>query len=215
MKSKNQMWLFNPNMDYANKKIVIVWVWWVGSVSTYYLSQMWCNNITVIDMDEVEIHNTMSQFYKASDVWKLKTDALQKNIKDFNEINVNVINWEYNKSMIEWADIVISAVDNMDIRKTILDDCLDLNIEYFIEARMSWEVFMIFTINPFSQYEDWLSMRYPSSEADPEICTMKSISYNTWFIGSYICKITRDILMDKTPPFMVSVNLEDYSFTSV
>ena len=75
-KSKNQLWMFDPDADYAKKKVVIVWVWGVWSVAAYYISQMWCSDITIIDMDEVEVHNTASQFYKQSDLRRTKVDAL-------------------------------------------------------------------------------------------------------------------------------------------
>jgi len=44
---------------------------------------MGCENITLVDYDEVELHNTASQFYKTSDIGKLKVEALKDNILDF------------------------------------------------------------------------------------------------------------------------------------
>ena len=92
---KNQSAIFNP-LGVWDKKIVIIWAGWVGSTSAYYIAQMWCNNITIIDYDEVELHNTASQFYKQSDIGKMKVEALKENIRDFTGVEVTSINDKYN-----------------------------------------------------------------------------------------------------------------------
>lgn len=213
-KSKNQTGLFNPENEYAKKKIVIIWVWGVWSVASYYITQMWCSNVTVVDMDEVEIHNTASQFYKQSDCWKKKVEAIAENLLLFNDVSVSYHHEAYNKSHIEWADIVVIAVDNMDIRADIVNDCFELDVDTVIESRMSWEFFSIHTFNPMTQIEDRKWFWYPQSEADPEVCTMKSISYNTWMIGAMIAKLVRDTLTEKDTPFLFQANLWEYKFMS-
>lgn len=213
-KSKNQLWMFDPDADYSNKKIVIVWVWWVWSVAAYYVSQMWCKNITVIDMDDVEIHNTSSQFYKQSDIRRSKVDALSENIAVFNDVNMETFNEPYKSEHLEWAHIVIAAVDNMDIRKQIVDDSYDMDIPYVIEARMSWEEFMIYAFDPFVDRDTWLWFRYPQSEVEPVVCTMKSISYNTWIIWSLIAKLVKNILRKERIPFFISFNIWEFNFSS-
>ena len=44
---------------------------------------------------------------------------------------------------------------------------------------MSGELFRIYSLKPTVNYDLWLMDWYPQSEAAPEICTEKSISYNT------------------------------------
>lgn len=204
-KAKNQLWFFDPDADYAQKHIVIVGVGWVGSVSAYYLTQMGCQNVTIIDMDDVEIHNTASQFYKQADLWQPKTEALKENILMFNGIEVKNFNEPYKKEMLEWADIVLCAVDNMDLRKEIVEDAFDLDVEFVVETRMSWENFRIYAFYPFTQLQRWMDERYPQSEVEAEICTEKSISYNTAMIGSFVTKIIKDYLRENGVPFVISV----------
>ena len=193
-RDKNQLWLFDSQNDYAKKKIVIIWVGWVWSVSAYYIAQMWCQNITIVDMDEVEIHNTASQFYGSKDLGKSKVLALQENIKMFTAIEVTAINWEYNIEQIKGADIVLCAVDNMDVRKQVVEDCFMEDVGYVVESRMSWEDYMLFAFDPLTQKDRRLEYRHPASESLPEICTMKSISYNTGAIGSHVAKLFKNYL---------------------
>ena len=46
-------------------------------------------------MDQVEIHNTTSQFYKQSDIGINKVDALKDNLLAFNGVEVSTKHGEY------------------------------------------------------------------------------------------------------------------------
>lgn len=214
MKSKNQVGLFDPEADYANKKIVIVWAGWSWSVASYYITQMWCTDVTVIDFDDVEIHNTASQFYKQSDIGKFKVDAMKENLLDFNWIEIKTFNEPYKAEHVIGADIVLALVDNMDVRKHIVDDCFDNDVSTVVETRMSGEEFMIFTFDPFTDRETWIQFWYPQSEVSPEVCTMKSISYNTGMLGSLVAKIVKNCLKWERVPFILNMNMSDFTFSS-
>lgn len=211
MKNKNQLGIFDP--ESFTTKIAIIGVWWVGSVSSYYITQMWVKDVTIVDMDEVEIHNTSSQFYKQDDIGKSKVVALWENLLAFNWISVNTIHSPFSPEMVKWMDIVIAAVDNMDIRKDIIDACRENWVPNVVEARMSWEEFAIYTFDPLLDYDKYMDYRYPQSEVEPELCTMKSISYNTWVIGSLIAKIVRNIIVWDNIPFLVQASLKDFKFS--
>ena len=205
-KSKNQLGLFDPASDIANKKIVIIGAGGVWSTTAYYLTQMWCNNVTMVDFDEVEIHNTASQFYSQEDIDKPKVDAMKENLLKFNGVDITAINDKYNSQQIEDAHLVICAVDDMNVRKQVVEDAYEMDIEHVIEARMSWENFMLFSFSPLIDIDRWMKYWYPPEEAEPEVCTMKSISYNTWMIGSFITKLTRDVFHWIPTPFIVRVD---------
>ena len=59
--------LFDP-VAHGAKKILIVGAGGIGSTTAYTLAKMGCSNITVVDFDEVEIHNCSSQFYSAKQI---------------------------------------------------------------------------------------------------------------------------------------------------
>lgn len=209
-KHKNSVGIFLPSL--WEKRITIIWVGWVGSITAYFLTQMWCTNIHIVDMDQVEIHNTTSQFYKQSDIGINKVDALKDNLLAFNGVEVSTKHGEYVTADIAWSEIVIIAVDNMDVRKQIMEDCVALWVPYAIEARMSGELFRIYSLKPTVNYDLWLMDWYPQSEAAPEICTEKSISYNTWMIWSIITKIASNMLWGKDYPYHIEMEISTLNF---
>ena len=83
----------------------------------------------------------------------------------------------------------------MDVRKQVITDCAELDIDWVIESRMWWEFFYIYTLNPFTQKDKWMKTWYSNEDAVPEDCTAKSISYNTWAIGATIAKFVKELLL--------------------
>jgi phosphate uptake regulator len=66
---------------------------------------------------------------------------------------------------------------------------------------------MLFAFEPLTQKDRRLEYRHPSSESLPEICTMKSISYNTGAIGSHVAKLFKNYLTKSSEnPFLIRVD---------
>ena len=210
---KNNVDIFNPELIWKTP-ILIIWAGGVWSTTAYYCAQMWCTDITVVDYDEVEDHNIASQFYKEKDIGKSKVLSLQKNIKDFTWVKIKAITqYITKKEDLDWSKYgyIVIAVDNMDTRKLIVDCCED-NI--IIESRMSGEIFSLYTFSSLWEKDFWLNFRYPQSEVTWEICTMKSISYNTGAIGSFIAsKIVRLSKWEPTS-FCTNVDLKTLEVTN-
>lgn len=204
----NQLSIFNPLLDW-DKKILIVWAGWIGSDTARCLAKTWFNDITVVDFDEVENHNVASQFYKESQLGISKVSALQENVKDFSWVDIKVINGKYQKEYADDMDIVIMAVDNMDVRKEIVETANPrLKI---IDGRMKWEGFMLYTFDPMFEKQRYFESWYPASEADPEVCTEKSVCYNTSIIWWFVTKLCVDIVHNKDVSFLYVFDITNYS----
>lgn len=191
-----------------DKKVLIVWAWWIWSMTTYFLAQMWVENITVVDYDSVETHNVSSQFYKTWQEERGKVYALYDNILDFT--------WElisyspYRIQSIDWLnsyDIIIMAVDNMDTRKYI---CENANPKMkIIDWRMRWEYFEIFTFDPQLQKDRYMRTWFSDEQWTEWACTEKSVSYNTWCIWAFMAKIVRDIMCWVFVPFEIQMDIRN------
>lgn len=202
----NQFEIFNPWTD--AKKIVMIWAGGIGSTTAYLLAQMWFSDITVVDFDEVENHNVASQFYKTNQVGSPKVEALRDNVLEFTGVEIKAINEKYKPEHTAGADIVILAVDNMDVRKEIVDTCeAKLAI---IDWRMWGEVYMTYAFDPAIEKERWLETWFPQSEAAHENCTAKSISYNCAGIACRITKLTKDISKWRKYPFEMLMDLWNF-----
>lgn len=192
---RGQYDIYNPELD-KNPKIVIVWAWGIWSTTAYALAQMWLSNITVIDYDEVENHNVASQFYKESDLWKLKTESLKNNIKEFTWVEIKTINDKYRSEFTKDADIVIIAVDNMKTRREVVESLTTKTIR-FIDWRMAWRAFELYNYIPVYENEIYFKTRFTDEEASPVTCTNKSVSFNTFAIASIISRFVIGIIKDE------------------
>lgn len=194
----NQIDIFNP-YDHMNKKILIIWAWWIGWYTSECLVKMWLENVTIVDFDTVENHNVSSQNFWPSQKGMNKVDALADNVEFKTGIRPTTIVGKYHPDMAKWMDIVIMAVDSMDVRREIVDTAKPKIA--IIDGRMWWEIFFLYTFNPHFQMEEYNRTWFPSSEADPEKCTAKSVCYNTMAIASHITKTCKNLVMGNEVQF--------------
>ncbi len=199
MRFKNQTSILNWERQ---PNILIVWVGWVWSMTALVLAKMWLKNITIIDWDEVEDHNVASQFYKESQMWVSKVEALKENVLEFTWVEVTAIHWRWDKDTNIESDIVICAVDNMDVRAEIVEFYKDSLDTLVIETRMGWVEYVIHTFYPSVDYYAWLATWFPQSEADPIICTEKAICFNTAIISGKIGELVSNVIMNKPYDFI-------------
>lgn len=202
---KNQSSLLSETKQ---PSILIVWCWWVWSMAAFYLAKMWLQNLWLIDKDDVEDHNVASQFYQESDIGKPKVEALANNIKLFTWVECTAINNRWTTDIgkeLRSFDIVILAADNMDVRKEVVDHYTKDPFCFIIESRMWWLEYIIQSF-AFEQYDSWMASRFPQSEADPEVCTEKSICFNTWLIGSKIAETVWKYLTNRPYEFYATYN---------
>lgn len=203
----NQMDIFNP-LEFGNSKILIVGAWGIGSHTVECLAKMWFSNLTVVDFDEVENHNIASQNYWPSQKGMLKVEALRENVLFKTWVEINIYNGKYHPDMAKGTDVVLMAVDNMDVRKEIADTARPKF--GIIDWRMGWRSFTLYTFNPTYQMDRYLETWFPASEADPEICTSKAVSFNTYAIAGVVSGIISDLVQDKTVEFSKMVDLANY-----
>lgn len=173
-------------------RIIVLWCGWVGSAAALCLAKMWFQDITLVDKDEVENHNVASQMYKSTDIDTPKVSALKNTILEFSDVECKVFNEWWTPENQYWDfDIVILAIDNMDIRKEVVDFYSQDPFCKIIESRMWWTEYVIQVVD---DYMVRLGSWFPQSEADPENCTAKAICFNTfliwWKIGELVWKIT-------------------------
>lgn len=194
-KYNNCLDIFNPEFD-KQPKIVIIGAWWIGCWTTFTLAQMWFNDITVVDFDEVEMKNTSSQLYKESDIGMGKVRALWQNVKNFTGIQITEIMDRFKPEYVKDADIVISAVDNMATRREVIEACT-IKTKRFIDCRMMSMAFEIYSYIPV--YENSLYFRtwFPDEEATAIACTNKSSSFNTFAIAGFLTRIVVGIVKDE------------------
>lgn len=193
-KHQNCLDIYNPAFD-TQPKIVIVGAGGIGCGTTFALAQMWFNDITVVDFDEVELKNTSSQLYKESDIWLSKVTALQTNVQEFTGIVIKTQPYKFEPSMVKDADIVIMAVDDMEVRKQIAES-LTTKTKRMIDCRMAGTYFHMFNYIPVYELPIYMTTWYSNEQASPVTCTNKSSSFNTFVIAGFITRFIVGIVKE-------------------
>lgn len=189
-----QLDLIDPGL--LNESITIIGAGAIGSFTALSLAKMGFENITVYDFDKIEVENMNAQFYRFKDIGKPKVQALKELVYDFTEVEINAKNEKYESG--QFPGIVISAVDNMAVRKLIWNNHAEiaLKTKLIVDGRMAAETALVYAMNPLSP-KDVLSYEktlYSDQNAVEERCTAKSTVYTVLGISSHICKIVKDYL---------------------
>lgn len=178
--------------------IAIVGAGGIGSWATLTLAKMGCSNITVIDKDTVEEHNTPSQIYSKAHIGMSKVEALQKIVQEMTEISINPVHalfQEFYKPEQEYGpDVLIVGVDSLEQRKEIWNLVVkDLNFDFFIDARMGGELLRIITVDPadYKAVEKYTKNINEPSKPHEEPCTARAIVYNTLMCGSILANMVK------------------------
>lgn len=140
--------IFNPIT--FDKSILIVGAGGIGSTTAYTLAKMGITNITVMDGDEVELHNCSSQFYNSTQVGEKKVTALVKNIETMADVTISTFEDFFDKdnpdhvSFIQSFDILILALDSIDVRKDVIESAA--SHQFIIDPRMVKQIAIVNTL---------------------------------------------------------------------
>jgi len=182
------------------------------------LAKMGFENIMVYDDDTVETENMNSQFFRFSDIGKLKVEALQDLIKDFTGVVIDYYPLKY-EGKEKLNGIIISAVDSMEARQMIWDahKSFSTGTKLIIDPRMAAETALIYSMNPMDSkdikaYEKTL---YSDNDSMQERCTAKSIMFTVLLIAGQVSKIIKDFVCDKNYARITQWSIEeDQQFVS-
>jgi hypothetical protein len=198
----------------ANTKFVVIGAGAIGSFTVLALSKMGAKKIVVYDFDTLEEHNFDNQMYPASSLGQLKVDALQDVAMSYGECLIS----KQGKWIPETAhdgDIIICAVDNMDVRAEIWEHYRHKNPSFFIDGRMSALVYRVYGVDMENQdaRDYYLSTLYPQSEASEEPCGEKSIIYTVLAVSAQVCSQVKKFIQGEHRPTEVIYDLYNDAIT--
>lgn len=207
---------FNPENQNINLKIFGVGS--VGSLLTLNLAKMGFSDICVFDFDKIESHNIPNQFYKISDIGRLKTDSLKDIINEFTGIEISTVNEKITEenvdNLIEEIDInslIVFAFDNLEVRKLVYNRFKGFPNK-LIDIRMGgkdWSI-QIVTLDNESECKE-----YESSLNKPTVnlvCGMQSIIFTLSNIASEVSNLIVKINNQENYKTLIKRNLDSYRF---
>jgi len=138
--------------------------------------------------------------------------ALQKLVREFENVEIRIHAEKYVGQPLN-SDVVISAVDSIDARRTIVEAMGKYNIPFYIDSRMGGELMRIYSLHLAkdgtfpTQYFD--TLREPE---EPAPCTARSILYNILIIAGMIANLTKKYVMEQPVPYEIIFDLNTLTF---
>ena len=174
----------------------------IGSWTALALASAGCEQLVIIDYDEIEEHNLAGQFFKKSQVGQPKVRAVFDNVKDFSDTEITFINNIIEEdSDISDFPIIITGFDKMKPRKITFEKwkenvskLSDENKEnaLFIDGRLTAEQIQIFSIrgNDEAAMDEYLTNHiFDDSVIEDAPCTFKQTRFLAMEIAGIITSI--------------------------
>lgn len=197
-------------------KAVIVGCGALGTVAANNLARAGVGHITIIDRDFVELSNLQRQMlFEESDVGEPKALAAENRLKSINsEIKVEGVVSDLNhtnvKEILEGADIVLDATDNVQTRMLVNDYCVQNEIPWIYTGAIGTSG-MIMTIVPEGPCLRCLYPHIPKAGSLPTCDTMGVLNTATVIMGSMESTEAIKILLDSgVRSFEVNAQDNDY-----
>jgi hypothetical protein len=175
----------------ATLSVTIIGCGAVGSFTALSLAKMGIRQLTLIDHDEVDIHNLPNQFFREEDLNRKKVVACTEILQSFDStVQVFPQPRPYLKGKFE-SDVIISSVDSMQVRTAVWRSVLrDKRAKLLIDPRMAAHVVQVYSVqldNPatIKAYESTL---VSDSQALPDRCTARSIIYTVLPLAALVCR---------------------------
>ena len=175
----------------ASLSVTIIGCGAVGSFTALSLAKMGIRQLTLIDHDEVDIHNLPNQFFREEDLDRKKVVACMEILRSFDsDVKVFPQPRSFIKGKLE-SDIVIASVDSMEVRKRVWEAVSSQRkVQLLIDPRMAAHVVQVYSVLPGNNLsaKSYESTHISDSQASPERCTARSIIYTVLPLAALVCR---------------------------
>lgn len=201
MRFQNQTGLLSPK-KIEETSFLIVGAGAIGSFLTMTLAKMGARNITVYDDDSIEDHNVSNQLYPVRYVGTSKVEALENVAFAFGECHITKVNERWSNDNARDADVIIAAVDNMDVRIAMWAYYSTHPWKFYMDGRMGAQVYYVYGVdrNSVKDIELYAKSLYPQSAALPDRCGHKSIIYTVLQVSAQMSAQIKRWLMGEHRP---------------
>jgi molybdopterin/thiamine biosynthesis adenylyltransferase len=204
-----KQWDFLPP-DRMGVEATIIGCGSVGSMAAITLLKMGLSHIEVWDDDMIEQHNLPNQFLPDQPgEWKVTgLDQLAEVFGVSDRITTTARKWKEGKFS---TPIAISAVDDMNARRSIFSACVrDSNVGLFVDVRTGGEYMKVYALDPHNAdlRQEYLSTLHSNEQADPTPCTASQIIYTSLYAGAMIGHRVKQWIMCEEMPFQIIFDIQ-------
>lgn len=203
---KNQTRIID-NDKLSKTRFVVVGAGAIGTAFLVALCKMGAKLVTLYDFDTIEDHNFANQMHPVSMLGRPKVDSLAHACLDYGDCKITTINGPWTPGNAVDADVVVSCVDNMDVREALWKYYKG-RCEFFLDGRMSAFVYKVYGVDT-ELYKDgersigafYESTLHSQADASPEPCGEKSIIYTVYFVAGMMLSQVREFLTPEAQPY--------------
>lgn len=210
--------ILNPE-EARETHVTICGVGTVGSNVAVQLAKAGFGSFELWDMDTVESHNIPSQDFTIEDLEKEKTSAVADRIKLVNPDAEVTVNAELSGYEGFAPGILVLAVDNMELRKTLFENSiLNPAIDAIIDFRMGGWNLQCWFVDPKEErdVERYRKTLYSSDEVVAATCGTRTFAPVGALSGAVgVCLITQYLhpTTELAPPFYTTFDLSSWTLT--
>lgn len=160
----------------SDKRVLVIGAGTVGSNVAMALASIGARRFTIVDHDEVGIHNLPSQVFTSKQVGYSKAISLGDNMLDrfgLDGLSVEAVNDKFTSGFEGKGeyDIIVSGADSMTVRKAVSMWARGSNARV-IDTRCGGHEIQTWAYDAHDseQYDTYMSTMYADSEADPLPC---------------------------------------------
>lgn len=188
----------------------------VGSWAATCLAKAGFKKFFLCDMDVVEDVNLPSQAFNVDDLGENKADALFTHLTRLGDMpdGIGVQNWALDGTEQYEAGVILSAVDNMELRRDIFtygakgrEGCL------FIDFRMGGNLLKVWAFDPSDEKrcEQYLATLHSSAEASELPCGGRTFAPVGPLAGAVATQLVTKWLRDGDhPPFHIQMDFDRF-----
>jgi len=194
--------------DLEDVKVTIIGCGGIGSFVAFALAKLGVKRFELYDGDKIESHNLPNQCFFPTQVGDNKANALALIVEEFGEAECvrHDKMWEGE----DLDEIVISAVDDMKVRKQIWEACkLKPSVSLFVDGRIGGEDVKVISVKPtdiddIKRYEATL---FENKDAEELPCTARAIIDVAFLVTALIVRAVRGFLKSgETQTYIASMH---------
>ncbi len=192
-----QQGIYNP-VDHPTDKVVFVGVGGIGSFAAFATAKLGVPNITLIDPDNIDVHNAPNQLHALAAVGHAKVRALGSLIEAHMGEHVKVSEFDTKHDGVdydEYQGVVVSGLDSMEARKALWEERIKNNITVplYIDARIAGQLILIYACCPYipDEIEQYEKTLHSDDEAVNAPCTERGVIDVGFQCGALISRMVR------------------------
>jgi len=199
---------------FKDRPVTVIGAGGIGAATVVALAKTGFENITVYDFDTVEEHNLPNQLLP---MWVgdqdtlqwAKTTALFHLVHDLADVSITPVHERYTDQPL--GEIVISAVDSLDARRSIWEQVQgSMDTLFFLDGRMAITSMDLYAIDMLDEEAVAGYTETLTGKAEELPCTARATMFNSFIIAGHLVALLVAYLNSWQHPWRFYYNVRSF-----